>query len=119
MRDPEALDTSEKAVLVHIRQDVEVLRLHELARSYNTMVRQKRPGDLDGWLSRSGASGIAALVSFVEGLRRDYAAVRAALEEPWSSGQAEGQINRLKTLKRQMYGRAGFELHRKRVLCAA
>lgn len=45
--------------------------------------------------------------------------MRAALEEPWSSGQAEGQINRLKMLKRQMYGRAGFDLLRKRVLCAA
>ena len=47
---------------------------------------------------------------------KDYAAVRAALTEPWSNGQAQGQIKRLKTIKRQMYGRAGFELLRKRVL---
>ena len=74
---------------------------------------------MDGWtVSQAGAS-IGALVTFGEGLRRDYAAVRAALAEPWSSGQAEGQINRLKMLKRQMYGRAGFDLLRKRVLCAA
>ena len=52
-------------------------------------------------------------------LRHDYAAVHAALVEPWSSGQAEGQINRLKMLKRQMYGRAGFVLLRKWVLYAA
>jgi transposase len=83
------------------------------------MVREQRPEDLDGWLAACTQSGIGTLVSFAKGLRQDYAAVRAALEEPWSSGQAEGQINRLKMLKRQMYGRAGFELLRKRVLCAA
>jgi transposase len=119
VRDPEALDDAETIVLTHVRQDAEVAVLHELARSYTRMVREKRPEDLGGWLDASGVSGISALTTFAEGLRRDYAAVRAALEEPWSSGQAEGQINRLKTLKRQMYGRAGFKLLRKRVLCAA
>jgi transposase len=119
VRDPGALDDAEAAVLAHVRQDAEVARLHDLARSYTRMVREKRPGDLDGWLAASGESGVAALVTFAEGLSRDYAAVRSALEEPWSSGQAEGQINRLKTLKRQMYGRAGFELLRRRVLYAA
>ena len=84
------------------------------------MVREKRPGDLDDWLSASRASEIPALISFSDGLSRDYAAVHAALIEPWSSGQAEGgRINRLKMLKRQMYGRAGFDLLRKRVLCTA
>ena len=119
VRDPDALDAFETVVLAHVRQDAEVARLHDLARSYNQMVREKRPGDLDGWLGASRKSGISALVTFSEGLNRDYAAVREALEQPWSSGQAEGQINRLKMLKRQMYGRAGFELLRKRVLCAA
>ena len=83
------------------------------------MVLEKRPSDLDNWLSASRAREIPALISFSDGLNRDYAAVRAALIEPWSSGQAEGQINRLKMLKRQMYGRAGIELLRKRVLCVA
>ena len=118
VRDPDGLDTFEAAVLAHVRQDVEVARLHDLARSYNRMVREKRPGDLDDWLEASRTSGVSGLASFADGLSRDYAAVRAALVEPWSSGQAEGQINRLKMLKRQMYGRAGFELLRKRVLCA-
>ena len=83
------------------------------------MVQEERPGDLDGWLVASGRSEIGALLSFAEGLRRDYAAVRAAPAEPWSSSQAEGQINRPKMLKRQKYGRAGFDLLRKRVLRAA
>ena len=119
VRDPAALDTAETAALARIRQDAEITALYDLARSYTRMVREQRPKDLDGWLAACTQSGIGTLVSFAKGLRQDYAAVRAALEEPWSSGQAEGQINRLKMLKCQMYGRAGFELLRKRVLCAA
>jgi transposase len=119
VRDPESLTDVEAVVLAHVRQDAEVAALHELARSYTRMVREKRAGDLDGWLIACRASGIGTLVTFGEGLHQDRAAVRAALEEPWSGGQAEGQINRLKMLKRQMYGRAGFDLLRKRVLCAA
>ena len=53
------------------------------------------------------------------GLRQEYRAVAAALEYPWSNGPVEGQINRLKTIKRQMYGRANFDLLRARVLWAA
>ena len=64
-------------------------------------------------------SGISALVSFSNGLSHDYAATHAALAEPWKNGQAEGQINRLKMLKRQMYGRASCYPLRKRVVCAA
>jgi transposase len=56
------------------------------------------------------------LVRFACGLRRDFSAIVAAAETEWSSGQVEGQINRLKTIKRQMYGRAGFSLLRARVL---
>jgi transposase len=59
------------------------------------------------------------LQTFAAGLQRDYAAVRAALSEPWSNGQTEGQVTRLKLLKRQMYGRAKFDLLRQRVLYAA
>jgi transposase len=59
------------------------------------------------------------LRGFAIGLRRDWAAVSAALELPWSNGQTEGQVNKLKLLKRQMYGRASFELLRRRCLLAA
>lgn len=58
----------------------------------------------------------SALASFAAGLRRDEDAVRGALSESWSNGQVEGQVNRLKVTKRDMYGRAGFELLRGRVL---
>ena len=56
---------------------------------------------------------------FVDGLKKDIAAVTAAVDTDWSNGQTEGQINRLKTIKRQMYGRANFDLLRKRVLLAS
>ena len=59
------------------------------------------------------------LESFAEGLKKDLAAVQAALDTPWSTSPVEGQISRLKTIKRTMYGRAGFSLLRSRVLHAA
>ena len=59
------------------------------------------------------------LAEFAANLRRDLAAVQAALDTPWTTSPAEGQINRIKTIKRSMYGRAGFQLLRARVLQAA
>ena len=87
-----------------------------LAGAFATIVRERAAGTLDGWLMSAEAS---ELRSFAAGLRRDGAAVRAALTEPWSTSPVEGQINRLKTIKRAMYGRGGFELLRRRVLLAA
>jgi transposase len=74
---------------------------------------------LDAWLTEARACGVGAVETFAAGLEQDGAAVRAALTLPWSNGQAEGQINRLKLLKRQNYGRASFNLLRQRVLMAA
>jgi transposase len=71
---------------------------------------------LKAWIDAARGS---ALDSFVTGIERDKAAVVAAIATPWSTSPAEGQINRLKAIKRSMYGRAGFELLRQRVLIAA
>ena len=68
------------------------------------------------WIHTAMQSGISPLIRFDYGLRKDLHAVTAAIETGWSNGQVEGQINRLKTIKRQMYGRAGFNLLRSRVL---
>jgi len=87
-----------------------------LARAFSLMVRRRQPEQLDLWLS---AAQNTALAGFAGGLRRDLAAVRAALSLPWSTGPVEGQISRLKTIKRTMCGRAGFDLLRHRVLEAA
>lgn len=80
---------------------------------------ERAAGKLDAWLVNAEHSGIAELRGFAGGVRRDLAAVRAALTLDWSQGQTEGQVNRLKTLKRQMYGRASFPLLRQRLLHSA
>jgi transposase len=91
----------------------------ELAREFAAMVRQRQSGQWDSGMASVQAPGVAReLRGFAEGLKQDEAAVKAALSLEWSNGQTEGQINRLKTLKRQMYGRAGFPLLRCRFLQA-
>ncbi len=86
--------------------------------SIRTMVREQKHENLDAWLNEARAGGITTLQTFAEGLKHDGEAVRAALETLYSNGQTEGQVNRLKTLKRQLYGRANFDLLRQRVLFA-
>lgn len=71
---------------------------------------------LDQWIDDAILSGLAFLARFARALRRDIDAVCNAIDLPWSNGQAEGQINRLKTTKRAMYGRAGPELLRARMM---
>jgi transposase len=73
-------------------------------------------GALDGWLCETE---ISVLAPFAASLRRDEDAVRAALTEAWSNGQVEGQVNRLKAIKRERYGRAGLDLLRCQVLAHA
>jgi transposase len=81
------------------------------------MIRREREAALEGWLVRAGGDGMSSeLRGFAAALRQDQAAVEAAMQEPWSNGPVEGCINRLKTIKRQMYGRASFDLLRRRVL---
>jgi transposase len=89
----------------------------ELAREFVGMVRQRRAGEWEKWMTKAQGPGVARELSgFAEGLKQDEAAVKAASSLEWSHGQVEGQVNRLKLLKRQMYGRAGFDLLRRRVL---
>jgi Transposase and inactivated derivatives len=87
-----------------------------LARSFVQMVRERKSEQLDTWLEQARASPLQELRRFALGLDKGYTAVRAALNEPWSTGQVEGQITRLKYLKRQMYGRAKIDPLRLRVL---
>ena len=91
----------------------------ELARAFAAMVRRRRVGEWEDWVASARRPGVAQeLRGFAEGLMQDEAAVKAALSQEWSNGQVEGQVNRLKLLKRQMYGRAGFDLLRRRFLQA-
>lgn len=90
-----------------------------LAQEFAQMVRQRQPEQLDAWLEQAACSQLKAFVRFAKGLYEDYDAVKAGITLPWSNGQTEGQINRLKMLKRQMYGRAGMELLSQRFLWAS
>ena len=85
-------------------------------RAFAALMTERRGRDLEQWMSQVAASGDPALRSFVTGLRRDQDAVTAGLTLNWSSGAVEGHVNRIKMLKRQMYGRANPDLLRRRVL---
>jgi transposase len=91
----------------------EVSLLAQLAREFFRMVRNR---DLEAWLPWLASTKNTALAGFASRLVRDQDAVLAALRMPWSNGQVEGQVHRLKLIKRQMYGRASFDLLRLRVL---
>jgi hypothetical protein len=80
------------------------------------MLRSRQGARLDDWIQQAKESGIAELRSFAKSLLKDYDAVKAGLTLEWSQGQTEGQIHRLKFLKRQMYGRASFPVLRQHVL---
>jgi transposase len=93
-----------------------IAEAYGLAQEFAKLIRQRQGEKLDEWLHRAEASVIVEFNHFATGLRRDYQAVKAALSYEWSQGQVEGQVNRLKFIKRQGYGRANFDLLRKRVL---
>jgi hypothetical protein len=118
LRDSQGLSCEQRAfirVLSAARRGLREAR--RLARGFARVVRERLPDELDRWMARASyQSAPKELQRFAKGLRADYAAVRAALIYPWSNGQVEGQINRLKLIKRQMYGRAKLDLLRKRVL---
>jgi transposase len=88
----------------------------QLAQSFREIIEDRQSEQLDKWLQKAESSEIEEFERFAASLRADYAAVKAALIFSWSNGQVEGQVNRLKLIKREMYGRASFGLLRKRVL---
>jgi transposase len=117
LRPLEELDDVERAYRTALcQQSATIAAAHVLVEQFAQMVRTRARDDLDAWLAAAGSSGIPELVSFVTGVRRDYAAVAAGLSVNWSQGQTEGQVNRLKLLKRQSYGRASFDLLRRQML---
>lgn len=90
--------------------------MRKLAMGFRGLLRGKNPESLEQWIDDAIETELADIVSFARILHRELEAVKNAIELTWSNCQAEGQINRLKTLKRAMYGRAGPELMRARML---
>lgn len=97
--------------------ELDVLAKH--VRAFAHMVTDLQGDQLQEWIeSARAATGLPSLSRFAHHLERDLDAVVAGLSQPWNSGVVEGHVNRIKMLKRQRFGRAGFELLRKRVLLA-
>src|SRR5262249_7038494 len=99
-------------------QSAEVAEAIALAQDVAHLVRQRQPVGLDPWLQRATTSALEALQRFASGLREDYEAVKAGVAWPWSTSPVEGHVNRLKMLKRQMFGRARLNLLSRRFLLA-
>ena len=120
LRPPDRRGSEAKALLARLCEAAPTLATAvTLAEEFAALVRGRKPERLDPWLQRAQDSAVPALQRFAKRLSSDYAAVRAAVTLAWSNGQVEGQINRLKTIKRQMYGRASLDLLERRFLLAA
>jgi transposase len=116
---PEVLDDDQRATLEKLSGVNPAIKTAlELGQEFAAMVRHRQADKLDGWLEKAAKSGLASLVSVANGMRADKAAVRAGLTLEWSNGRTEGSVNRLKSVKRQMYGRGKLDLLRSRLLAA-
>jgi len=119
MTHPDHLKDKETTQLRQIRiRDAELDRLTKHVRAFAAMMTGRHGDRLEDWITTAERDTLAPLASFARNLRRDHDAVRNGLSLPYSSGPVEGSINRLKMLKRQMFGRAGLDLLRKRVILA-
>ena len=117
MRREAKLNDNEKSQRAQLQaQEGAIAEAITLTQDFAAIVRQRQPDQFETWLERATASGLQAFKSFANGLRADYDAVKEGITLRWSTGPVEGQINRLKMLKRQMYGRAHMTLLRQRVL---
>ena len=120
LRRPERCGEAEHATIAQLRevhQDIGVAL--SFTERFVEIVRERQGTKLSKWLSDAEASGIHEIQQFAYKVRRDEAAVEAGCTLPWSNGQTEGQITKLKAIKRSMYGRAKFDLLRRRALHAA
>jgi transposase len=114
------LDEDEAAQLAALQAPhLEVAAAIALAQDFTRLVRERQSDQLDPWLARAAENPLVPLQRFAKGLCDDSDTVRAGITLPWSTGPVEGHINRLKMLKRQMFGRAKLDLLQQRFLLAA
>jgi transposase len=120
LRRPEQRTPAAEHLLAQLTaQHAELGNAIALAQDFAQLVRQRQAQQLDPWLARAAESPLGPLQRFAKGLRDDYDAVKAGVTLPWSNGPVEGHMNRLKTLKRQMFGRASLDLLQRRFVLAA
>jgi transposase len=119
LRNPANLEPDEQRQLDALTQACPALAaVREHVTAFAAMMLNRQGQQLEAWMNTVQADDLPELHSFVTGLRRDFDAARAGLTLPYSSGPVEGHVNRIKMLKRQMYGRANPDLLRKRILLA-
>lgn len=119
LKDPDSLDQEQQRSLEFIRRHPSVETLYDLARSFVKLMKERDFEAFDLWLKKGERCGLPDLETFTQGLQNDYEAVKTSLLLPYSNGPVEGQINRLKFVKRSMFGRGSFQLLRSRFLEAA
>ena len=111
-----SLSKSETVTVAVIEDGVPLpVEAREIINAFHTMIRKRSPAELDPWIERARSS---LVVSFANGISKDQPAVSAAITSPWSNGQTEGQITKLKLVKRQMYGRGKLDLLEARLIGA-
>ncbi len=114
---PADLTVEQKVAVEQMRQaSSEIAAAYDLAQGFANMLRERTAEPLTDWLDTARNCDLSEMRSFANGIQRDLPAVTAGLSLPWSNGQVEGHINRLKLLKRAMYGRAKFDLLKHRLL---
>jgi transposase len=118
-KDPDSLDPEQQRSLALIRQHPGVETLYDLTRSFVKLMKERDFDAFDLWLTKGEGCGLPDMETFTQGLQNDYEAVKTSLLLPYSNGPVEGQVNRLKFVKRSMFGRGSFELLRNRFLEAA
>jgi len=119
VRDPKKLDEIEREDLAAFCQaSAPLKKAYDLLQDFLSMVHKREGQRLDAWLAKVAESGLAELQSFAAGVEKDKDAVQAGLTWPINNGMVEGHVTKLKLIKRQMYGKAGFALLRQRVLHA-
>jgi transposase len=120
LRHSENRTAADAEQLIRLRtQHVALTEGITLAEEFVAMIRAGQPERFDPWLAQARDCALPTFRNFARKLDSDYDAVRAAMTSPWSTGQVEGQINRLKMIKRQMFGRASFDLLNRRFILAA
>lgn len=117
LKPDEKLEDDERALIRElVGRSPEIEKGVGLVKRFRELVVARKAEALEVWLDEAFSSGLCDLRNFAVSLRKDGDAVRAAVRHEWSTGQVEGQIHRLKLLKRQMYGRAKLDLLRQRLL---
>jgi transposase len=111
LQKPEKLEVEQQVYVQRLcEMSPEITAVQQLTQRFARCVKERNAQEFAPWLEEAAKSPSPEIKGFVAGLKRDQQAVEAALKYVWSNSQTEGQVNKLKNLKRQMYGRANFDL---------